>query len=255
MLFQTTPSGRGNINLAVGENHPEHFPLHSHRQIEIVFCLEGSMRASCNAVEKELFPGDVMIAFSNDIHAYMEKCACKSIMIIFNPDISERLLSVLQKTQYRNFVSCPEVIPVAQSLLSCDPDFNSLVTYGLLHQIMGMILEEKHHKDKQTDLSAFDSAILYVSQHYTEPLTLQKLAVKAGVSQAHLSRIFSERIEGGFMHYLHILRTEKAKTLLKETTMQISEIMYASGFSDQRTFNRVFKKQTGQTPREYRKMS
>ena len=193
-----------------------------------------------------------MIAFPNDIHAYINGISCRHITIIFNADISERMVSVLQKTQYRNFVHCPDAVPMAQQLCQCDLTSDSLIAYGLLHTILGMLLKEAPFKDRQIDLSAFDTAIRYISAHYTEPLSLTTLSSAVGVRNAHLSRLFSERVEGGFQHYLQILRVEKAKALLTTSDRTISEIMFESGFSDQRTFNRVFKCLTGKTPREYR---
>ncbi len=246
MLFETKTKA-----ISAHKNSLSHFPLHSHHHIEIVICTEGTLSMSCNTVEQTLTPGDVMIAFSNDIHAFIEGNS-KNIVIIFNPDISEQMTLVLQKTQYHNFVSCPEVISVASALCDNYENENPLVAYGMIHTIMGMILKEACPSERQMDFSAFDVAIRYVSRHYTEKLTLVELAKAVGVSGSHLSRMFSERISGGFQHYLQILRVEKAKSLLLGTNLSISEIMYASGFSDQRTFNRVFKKILSVTPREYR---
>jgi transcriptional regulator GlxA family with amidase domain len=53
--------------------------------------------------------------------------------------------------------------------------------------------------------------------------------------------------------YLHTLRVEHAKNLLRQSSRSILEIAYESGFSDQRTFNRVFKQHTDRTPKEYRR--
>lgn len=62
-----------------------------------------------------------------------------------------------------------------------------------------------------------------------------------------------QKIDGGFKNYLILLRVEKAKNMLKTADANIYEISLESGFSDQRTFNRTFKRITNMTPKSYRK--
>ena len=83
-------------------------------------------------------------------------------------------------------------------------------------------------------------------------LSFESVARKVGVSSEHLSRLFSEKIAGGFHRYIQLLRVEYAKQLLESSDLSIGEIMTESGFCDQRTFNRVFKSFTNFTPRQYR---
>jgi AraC-like DNA-binding protein len=55
--------------------------------------------------------------------------------------------------------------------------------------------------------------------------------------------------------YLNGYRVEKAQTLLKNTDRSITDIALAVGFDDASYFARIFKKQTGMTPREYKNQS
>ena len=89
--------------------------------------------------------------------------------------------------------------------------------------------------------------------NYTKKISLKSVASETGVTPCHLSRMFTQKIDGGFKNYLVLLRIEKAKNMLKTTDANIYEISLESGFSDQRTFNRVFKSITGMTPKSYRK--
>ena len=130
---------------------------------------------------------------------------------------------------------------------------NYTILYGYLHAILGLILKKDVTSQKNVDINTFNSVIKYISSHYTESISLKSVSKYAGVSQPHLSRMFSEKIDGGFKNYLNMLRVEKATELLKNTDKNIIEVMLESGFSNQATFNRVFKKNTNLTPKEYRK--
>ena len=57
------------------------------------------------------------------------------------------------------------------------------------------------------------------------------------------------------MQYVNSYRIEKAQTLLKNTDRSITDIALAVGFDDASYFARIFKKQTGMTPREYKNQS
>ena len=234
----------------------EDFPCHLHTHMEIYICIEGELCGYCNNQERTLKKGDVMISFPNDIHSYKKTNCGKGLIIIFTPYISDLVAADLNKYQYNNFVHEEKVIPIAYELYHYAKDLeNHHIAYGYLHVIIGMVLKKKLTEMPTVFVNVFDSAIRYISHNYTEPITLAKTAKEIGVSQEHLSRAFSKRIDGGFKIYLRILRVEKAKRLLEVTNLNINEILLESGFSDQRTFNRIFKSTTNMTPREYRAVS
>ena len=92
----------------------------------------------------------------------------------------------------------------------------------------------------------------YLGLHYREQISLDTLADVMGVSRFHLSHLFSNKLGIGFKEYLNNLRVEYAKGLLRSTDQPISDVCTASGFENQRTFNRVFRDNTGSSPRDYR---
>ncbi len=79
-------------------------------------------------------------------------------------------------------------------------------------------------------------------------------AISSGfeISEVHLRRIFKAATGTSPMRYINYLRLEKAKTLLSESSMKISEIANATGFSDPYYFSRIFKKETGVSPASFR---
>lgn len=93
----------------------------------------------------------------------------------------------------------------------------------------------------------------YLYDHYDEPITLQYLADRFGFSYNYLSTYFSTQSKETFIECLNRIRIEKACSLLNQPGSVISEVGSAVGYSDHSYFCKVFKKQTGMTPSEYKK--
>lgn len=87
-------------------------------------------------------------------------------------------------------------------------------------------------------------------------LRLKEVSQSLNVHPTYLSREFSKYFDNfSFGDYIRKLRIEKAIQLLTQSNQSLAEIAYLTGFSDQSHFNRIFKKNTGKNPSEYRKKS
>ncbi|WP_410512395.1 response regulator [Paenibacillus sp. BR2-3] len=95
----------------------------------------------------------------------------------------------------------------------------------------------------------------YLDQNYQQEITLQHIAERFYISRENVSRKFKQVTGENLSDYLTNLRIEKAKILLQNTNMRLSRISELVGYEDEKYFSRVFKKSTGQTPREYRNTS
>lgn len=227
------------------------FPLHTHRSIEVVVCVEGEYLTNCNSTERIMKKGDVLVAFPYDVYSFTKTAEAECVTIIIQPDFSEKIASLVDGAELNNFVHSDEAVDISLKMLKWKGDEDSVELYGYIHVLMGILTKKKGEKTHRHKTS-FDEALKYISDNYRENITLESVAEKAGVSAEHLSRLFSEKIKGGFHRYIQFLRIEYAKQLLSETDKSIGEIMTESGFCDQRTFNRVFKSFTSFTPRQYR---
>ena len=93
----------------------------------------------------------------------------------------------------------------------------------------------------------------YISDHYAEPITLDGLAGIFYLSKFYLSRSFKEVTGYGVNEYVNILRTKRAKQLLEETSLSISEIAATVGYECITYFEKVFKTYMSISPLKYRK--
>lgn len=94
----------------------------------------------------------------------------------------------------------------------------------------------------------------YVDHHYFENIDSTKVARNAQMSYGYFSRCFHDIIGTSFSDYCSQLRISRAKELLRNTDRTIQEIAFQIGYNDEKYFSRIFKKTTGMSPSEFRKM-
>ena len=75
------------------------------------------------------------------------------------------------------------------------------------------------------------------------------------VTPPYLSTLFTKYENCGFIDYLNQFRVERAKMFLHDYGLKTYEVAYKVGFQDEKYFSRVFKRITGKSPSEYRKIN
>ena len=115
---------------------------------------------------------------------------------------------------------------------------------------VGKEIEEKYDAGGQKPVG--DILGFVDSNMYNSELSLQMVAEQFGYTAAYTSRIFKEYFNKNFLEYVMDGRIRKAKELLELTNLPIKEIAEKTGFGSDITFRRVFKKETGMIPSNYR---
>ena len=100
--------------------------------------------------------------------------------------------------------------------------------------------------------AAVVSAKQFVQTHVEEPIALAQVARHVNVSRFHFCKLFKRGTGMTLTEYVARVRVEKAKTLLVDSSLRISEVVYAAGFGSIPQFNSVFKRIVGMPPTEYR---
>ncbi|MDF2510407.1 MAG: hypothetical protein K0S04_273 [Herbinix sp.] len=101
---------------------------------------------------------------------------------------------------------------------------------------------------------SINEIILYLINNYQEKIQLTQLTEKFNTNRTSLNEYFKEATGHTVMNYLIQLRIQLAMAMLKDTALQVSEIMFRVGFVNISHFIRTFKKITGMTPLEYREI-
>ena len=128
---------------------------------------------------------------------------------------------------------------------------------GLLYLLLAYFIE---HYPAETAANPADQIIrqaefLIKNNYYNPGFNIESLAESLSISRTSLYRHFLKYKGISPKDYLMKLRMKRAVSLLEGNDYSIKNIAYSVGFSDQLYFSKVFKKETGYTPREYRRSS
>ena len=115
-------------------------------------------------------------------------------------------------------------------------------------KLFAEIKENTYHSD-----GTVSKAILYMQEHLTEEVTLQKVAGEVYCSPQYLSYLFKRITGKNFSEYMAELRIKKAKNLLVTTDYSVTEIAGMVGIGNSSYFSKVFTKITSMSPNKYRK--
>lgn len=240
------------------------FPPHLHDCPELVRIRAGVLKVNMNTREYLLSEGELAIIFPNVIHSYQTESPAEDTII--------DLLICGQDSNNgfpRKFTGSSPVEPV-KPLSSLHPDIDYIFSALLAEigksqnepiinayfQIFWLRLLPKLAVTDSVKPAVSDvtnTLILYITEHFCEPLSLELLSKELGVCRFYLSRIFTKVLHIGFHEYVNALRVNHAKKMLLGSQDNILDIAMQCGFQSQQTFNRVFKENCGMTPAAYRR--
>ncbi|KTD86759.1 hypothetical protein UQ64_15065 [Paenibacillus etheri] len=253
------------------------FLAHWHNDLEIVYVFEGSIRMGINSETRILKAGDMAICSSGDIHYYDSKdCSSKIMMVIFNPSLigfpggwplnvrltspfmEKRIATREEEVRINNRLSL--ILQELMDEYNQKLEYHEQVIIGLLHEWSGLILRHvpldkiNPQKDKRriTNMKIMQGVLEYLDVNYMHPITLADAARQANMSLFYFSRFFKSLSGMSYIAYLSNIRVNQAEQLLLTTDKSILDIALECGFTNIRTFNRVFKQIKQRTPSELR---
>jgi two-component system response regulator YesN len=118
--------------------------------------------------------------------------------------------------------------------------------------ILGRIRQDMDTEIRDSRQSLILKAKEYISEHLHTDVTLPTIADHVYLHPVYLSRIFKSVTNENISDYIHKLRMDKAAYLLKNTDMKVYEITGLVGYENPQYFSKVFRKNYGHTPLEYR---
>jgi AraC-like DNA-binding protein len=107
-------------------------------------------------------------------------------------------------------------------------------------------------QDAEAEPPMIRRAKAYIAGHYGDPVGLEEIARTMHVSTFYFCKTFKKAAGLTFTDYLGRVRVERAKNLLLNPHLRVSEIAYTVGFQSLTHFNRVFRKLTGESPTDFR---
>ena len=256
-------------------------PFHSHPELELVYIKESyGKRIIGNSVE-QFVSGDMVFLGSDIPHVwlndeiYYKDISClkaKAIVIYFNKDIFGPAFYDLKETKKINTLfnqankglaitgKTNELIAKKLEKLIHKENFEIIIGLFEILSILSESNEISFVNNEAYTLAADESkndrlseVYQYVKENYKEDISLNEIAKIANVTPTSFCRMFKLKTKKSFIEYLNEIRVSHACKLLIETDMGMSEIAYECGHKTASNFNRLFKKLTGTTPKEYKK--
>lgn len=268
--------------------HPIHIALssegthdvgHYHKFHELVIILNGHGVHVTGTERYSINAGDVFLIKPGNVHHYVD---ISGRMALFN---------IIYLKEYLPFTLFEDGLPGYQALFELEPamrashGFSSRLHLDAEHlgkaveMVKSIQLEEtgrvpgywpmvvsrflelivflsrqymRVDSPRSRELVNLDSLLTHMKEHCDEAMTLDDLASRAGMSKSSLNRLFLKALGQSPVDRLIEFRVDRAKTMLSDLTMNISEIASRCGFCDSNYFSRRFRLVAGISPREYR---
>lgn len=150
-----------------------------------------------------------------------------------------------------------EIAPRLQNISQCSGMEAFIELMAVLH-ILSVSENQKFLSPLPVNSPDYDSSdrlqkvLQYIAQNYKEKIKLEQVAGILNMTEVTLSRLMKQRTGKSFIDFLNDYRIGFATRWLTETNQSIAEIAFRSGFYNISNFNRIFKKNKGCTPGEYR---
>ncbi len=106
---------------------------------------------------------------------------------------------------------------------------------------------------KEHDDDLIKQAQVFIENNFEERINIDKIARMVNISNRNFLRRFKKATSNTPIVYIQRVKIEAAKKKLESSTLNIQEVMYGVGYSDEKAFRNTFKKYTGLSPFEYRR--
>ena len=237
------------------------FPLHRHYEVELIYCLQGEITAEINGETVTLSEGQTVYVGSFTPHSYEARKNTRVVLVEFGHELlREDFMSFTSLGDFFRVYSekhqATEKMREITAILEKPEDFNRLDLIGQVYCLCAALLRDLktgETRSKRNELERIAPALRLVQTNYTDNLTIEDACRETGLSPGNFCTIFKNAVGTGFHTYLNRKRTENAGLLLKQTDLSVDEVASLSGFSDIKTFYRVFKKETGTSPLNFRR--
>lgn len=243
---------------------------HWHPDLELIYVLSGEMNYSVNGQTMLLKTGDCLLVASRQMHFgyHNQRQDCEFVCVLFHPDLfsgNARILEdyVMPVAQGPAFLHVPgdETLGRLMQELLREKEMGEagyeLEALGLLSLVLGRLYRKvdcgQEMPPMEGDLRLQRDMVSFITQHYTETITLSRIAAAANVSRSKCCQVFQKYLGQSPVEFLNSYRLEVSGHLLMTTSSSVSEIALACGFNHLSYFSKLFARKYGCSPREYRK--
>lgn len=258
--------------------HEQELYLHSHMDFsELVVVLGGKAQHIVGQERYPLSKGSVFVVGQHTEHGFEEVKHLTICNIMFREEAFAHIFDMKQLpgfqslfvlephyTQHELFLSkfrlSPEELTDVERQISAMMQEYTKQRTGWKDMVLSgfhalcVTLSRCYRMQEADGFLKLADAIAYIENHFTERITISELTALSGYSERQFIRLFHDVLGTTPSRYITVLRIDRAKHLLKTTSLSVGEISWRCGFDDQNYFSRSFRSHTGQTPSAYRKL-
>ncbi len=240
------------------------FRPHWHDRLEILLVHEGGLNIEIDNEKYTINPGQAAVISPCRVHTAttFDNGAQYQMLMIdlsllrnstpavksFTEDLSATRIS------FKAHIDDSRIRELAKNIAAeYDSNPSPITVQGYIYLLLGILHRDYAAAASSVRFTASDkiSAVTdYITEHFREAITTEKLSHMFGYAEAYFCRRFKQETKLTPMQYLKITRLEHSKNLLK-LGARVSDAANQSGFSDPVYFTKCFKKQYGVTPGEY----
>lgn len=261
------------------DRKPTYVLPHFHSDLEIIYLLTGNLYVNRGTHSDHLYPGDIILLNSNEIHAtqsfddfttaYVIQISMDYLKTVsldhsdLNFDIPLR--SSLHSKDAENAVTLQRLESLQKTIseffVKTNPEeenYYFLYQHSILNLLLYLLCQyfintgaprsNVSHKDYER-ITKIDS---YIKEHYIDNVTLHDMASYVGLTDTYFSRFFKNAFGIPFIKYLCSVRLDQARNALLTTNTPIQQICDSNGFANYQMFVQKFKEVYKSTPSEYR---
>lgn len=240
------------------------FPLHIHREAEIIGLFQGEITVTAGEKVYHLQAGDTAVIFPTVIHSYERVSPdAKGVCLIFQPDTEAEYTGALLEHRPESIIvprgdaqgEAGRMLPQVLRQVYCLPKETApAILRACIHLLLSLTLPylSLYPVKAESQSDTVCRVLSHLAEHYRENLSLDSVAAALNISRSYLSHIFSQQLNINFRKYINILRTDYARQLLS-AGRPLTEVCYACGWEDIRTFRRAFTQLQGESPARFKK--
>ena len=229
-------------------------PLRTVQEYELELYLEDGGFTYLNGVEYPMRRGNFLIACPGDQRRSSLPFSCRFIRVQPDDALAPLLRAVGGVTVMEDLEACEKHFRhVAEWFLSDDPYDRMAAGAGVLALLRMVHRQQSRLQAEAGDCDVLARALRCIEQMYMRPLSVEDIAHDCHVSASYLHRLFTARMGVTPHEALTQRRITAAKTLLVNSQETMTDIAWKCGFHSPSYFSDCFRRQTGMSPREFRK--
>lgn len=237
---------------------------HVHTCFELHIVLSGRFLYEVHDELHHLSMGDICITKPGQIHSMCVDCNNSSEIIHLQLDTihSDQLGAVFYRTSARSLHACQELIPILQDAiteLEQPGPFCQMLVSSLIYQFLIRIGKRIWHAAEPINTSpgytqkqGIVDVLWYLESNCQHGITLDELAIIAGMSKSALSHQFTQEMNESICRHNQRLVMQKARMLVEEGNLRLSEIAELLGFPSPNYFSSAFKTHFGVSPSAFK---